>query len=83
MELLQQIRTVLRDALQIGSRADQLTIDSPLLGGLPEFDSMAVISVTTMLEDRFGIAIDDDELSAEVFATVGSLCSFLEQKLQA
>jgi acyl carrier protein len=39
------------------------TLDSRLLGALPEFDSMAVVAVVTMLEDQFGITVADDELS--------------------
>lgn len=83
MDTLARVKTILRDTLNLGDRADKLTADSPLLGGLPEFDSMAVVTVVTMLEDQFGITVADDELSAEVFETVGSLCSFLERKLAA
>jgi acyl carrier protein len=36
-----------------------------------------------MIEDELGITIDDDELSAEIFATVGSLAEFLSQKAAA
>ncbi len=50
---------------------------------MPEFDSMAVVAVVTAIEDEFGIVIDDDELSAEVFATVGSLSDFVGSKLPA
>jgi acyl carrier protein len=70
----------LRDALQLGSRADVLTEHSGLLGTLPEFDSMAVVTVIGLLEDRFGITVNDDELSAEVFETLGSLTQFVAAK---
>ena len=52
-----------------------------LIGAIPEFDSMAVVSVITALEERFGIAVEDDEITAEVFQTVGSLTQFVEGKL--
>jgi acyl carrier protein len=74
---------LLRDALHLGERAGQLTDSSRLLGGIPEFDSMAVVTVITMMEDEFGITVNDDELSAEVFETVGTLTRFLEGKLAA
>ena len=83
MNTLEHIRGVLRATLNLGDRAASLTEASPLLGGLPEFDSMAVVAVVTMLEDELGITVHDDELSAEVFATVGSLCQFVEGKLAA
>ena len=74
---------ILRDTLSLGDRAAALTTDTPLLGGLPEFDSMAVVTVVTMIEDELGVTIDDDDLSADVFATVGSLADFVSQKLAA
>ena len=83
MDHLTRIKSILRDALNLGDRAARLTPDSPLLGGLAEFDSMAVVTVVTMIEDEYGIAIDDDDLSADVFATVGSLAEFVSQKAPA
>lgn len=76
-----QVRSILRDALDLGSRADDLTPSSPLLGGLPEFDSMAVVSVLTALEEKFGFVVHDDEVSADVFETVGTLTEFVKHKL--
>ena len=73
----------MRSALSLGDRADALTESSPLLGGLPEFDSMAVVTVLTLIEDELGITIDDDEISGDVFATVGTLAAFVQKKLSA
>ena len=42
---------------------------------------MAVVNIITALEEHFGIAVDDDEISAEAFETLGSLTRFVEQKL--
>jgi acyl carrier protein len=83
MDNLTRIKTILRDTLNLGDRAARLTAESPLLGGLAEFDSMAVVTVVTMIEDEYGITIDDDDLSADVFATVGSLAEFVLQKAAA
>ncbi len=81
MDTLPRIKAILRDSLSLGARADALTADSGLLGSVPEFDSMAVVTVVTMLEEEFDFSVDDDELSADVFATVGTLNSFVEAKL--
>lgn len=42
---------------------------------------MAVVSVLTAIEEEFGISVDDDEISASIFETVGSLVAFVESKL--
>lgn len=58
-----------------------LEADTLLFGNLPELDSMAVATVLTALEDRFHILIDDDEVSGDLFETVGSLAAFVRGKL--
>jgi acyl carrier protein len=80
MDDLDVIRRILGDALSLGDRAGRLTLESPLLGAIAEFDSMAVVTVVTMLEDELGCSIDDDDLSADVFATVGSLADFVKSR---
>ena len=60
---------------------NNLSASSKLLGSIPEFDSMAVVSIITALEEEFGILIDDDELSADIFSTIGSLAEFVNQKM--
>lgn len=83
MDALPHVKKILRDTLGLGPRAEALTPSSCLLGSLPEFDSMAVLGVVTALEEEFGIRVADDELSAEVFATVGSLADFVARKAAA
>lgn len=80
-DMLDDIREILRNTLQLGDRADLLTAESPLLGAVPEFDSMAVVTVLTMVEEEFGIEIEDDDVSAEVFETVGALAAFVEARV--
>lgn len=81
MSTFERVVAILRDTLQLGDRASALKPESALLGGIPEFDSMAVVTVVTMLEDELGLTVDDDELSADVFATVGTLTDFVGRKL--
>ena len=81
--MIEEVKIILRDTLQLGERADELTATSPLLGSIPEFDSMAVVTVLTMIEDEYDIAIDDDEVSAENFETVGALANFVSRKVRA
>lgn len=80
METIDRLRGVLRDALQLGQRAQGLSENSPLMGAIPELDSMAVVTVLTMIEDQFGFTIADDEITADSFATLGSLLRFVEGK---
>ena len=83
MAVIDGVKQVLGETLQLGSRSDHFTEETPLFGAIPEFDSMAVVTVVTALEERFGIFVEDDEIEAEVFATVGSLTAFVTQKIEA
>jgi acyl carrier protein len=83
MTTIENVRNILKDVLQLGQRADGLEASTSLFGSLPEFDSVAVVTVLTALEDRFGIMIEDDDISAETFETVGNLSAFVDQKLAA
>lgn len=76
------VRTTVGQVLQLGARQDSLTAESPLLGSVPELDSMAVVSLIAALEEQFDIMIDDDEIDASTFATLGSLAAFCERKQQ-
>ena len=81
MQHLEEVKNILCDTLSLGERKTSLKEDSILLGSLPELDSMAVVNVITALEEHFGITVDDDEISASTFETLGSLTRFVEQKL--
>jgi acyl carrier protein len=73
------IKAVLTEVLGLGQRGAALTSETALLGALPELDSMAVATVLTALEERFDLVIDDGDLSAETFETVGSLTAFIAE----
>ena len=55
------VRAVLTRSLQLGTRGGALDRSTPLLGNLPELDSMAVVHVLAALEEHFGIARDEVE----------------------
>jgi acyl carrier protein len=44
---------------------------------------MAVVGIVTSIEEEYGLTIVDDELSADVFETVGSLSRFIAQKTRS
>jgi acyl carrier protein len=78
---LRQVLALLDDTLSLNGRSAAFDRDTALLGALPELDSMAVASVLTGIEEAFGVSIGDDEVDGSVFATVGTLADFIEQKL--
>ena len=77
----QEVKAVLVSVLDIESRAATIQADTQLLGNLPELDSMAVLELIAALEERFGVSIDDEEVTAEAFDTLASLTALVEEKL--
>ena len=75
-----QVIATLRSVLHLDAKRP-LDADSALLGSIAELDSMAVVSIITALEERFGIVVDDDDVDGRTFATVGSLTGFVQGKL--
>lgn len=78
--MLDDVKELLDEAMQLGDQIAAFTAATPLLGSIPEFDSMTVVTVLTLLEERYGFAIDDDEITADTFATLGTLTEFVETK---
>ena len=79
--VIDDVRRIVATTLQLGARANMMNATTALLGAIPELDSMAVVSLITALEEQFGITVEDDEIGADTFETLGSLASFVEQKL--
>lgn len=80
MITLDELKTLVGEVLQIPDRLSGMGENDVLLGGVPEFDSMAVVSVLTVIEENYGVMIDD-EVSAENFETLGTLLQFINSKV--
>lgn len=83
LDVTKEVLRVLDEVLSLNGRTASFTPDTPLLGAIPELDSMAVVTLITTLEDQFGLTVDDDDIDGATFATVGSLADFVTQKLAA
>ena len=79
--MFDEVKKIIGDTLQLQDRVDSLRPETHLLGNLPELDSMAVVTIITTIEDYFGFIVDDDEITAETFDTLGSLVNFVEHKI--
>ena len=80
MSLINEIKTILQEALQL-DEVSGWQESTELLGAVPEFDSMAIVTVLTLAEESFGIMIEDDEVTAEAFETLGSLSNFIAERV--
>jgi acyl carrier protein len=78
-EIEQEIRTFLTEKFLFG-RSEMLSDDLPLLGNV--IDSQGVIELIVFVQERFNIAVDDEEVTTDNFASLKSTVAFIEQKLR-
>lgn len=79
----QAVLQVLEETLGLGGRAAAFDDATPLLGAVPELDSMAVVGVIAALEEHFGFYVGDDDIDGSTFESVGSLTAYVAGKLAA
>ncbi len=76
-----KIKQILIENLSLDQSIDEISDDLLLLGNIPEFDSMAIVSIITAIEEEFAFMADDDDLSADVFESVDSLVAFVAERI--
>ena len=82
MNTLAEVLDLLDDVLALQGRSRQFSAQTPLLGALPELDSMAVTDLLAEMETRWGIIIHDGDIDGQAFETVGSLSAVIEARRQ-
>jgi len=80
LDTAKNVLDVLDEVLSLNGRSAGFSLQTPLLGAIPDLDSMAVVTLVATLEERFGFFVEDDDMDGGVFATVGSLVAFVERK---
>ncbi|MBA6412691.1 acyl carrier protein [Parahaliea sp. F7430] len=80
MDALTLTRHILQTNLQLDA-VSSFQRDTALLGAIPEFNSLTITSILASIEDETGCEIYDDEISGEIFESVGSLADFIEAKM--
>ena len=77
----EELKLLVCSVLGLDSNVNTFEESTVLLGDIPEFDSMAAVSLLTAIEDRFDIVLEDDEVSADIFQTFGTIYKFVSSKL--
>ncbi|MDX5446264.1 MAG: phosphopantetheine-binding protein [Zoogloeaceae bacterium] len=83
LNTLQKVLQLLDEVLALDGRGLRFDVDTPLLGSVPELDSMAVLAVIQEIEIRFGIEVPDDEVDGSSFESVGTVVEFVDRLSRA
>ncbi len=82
MLTIEQVLEVLAKSLPLPETTYEMGEQAPLLGAIPELDSMAITGIIAGLEERFDIVFDDEDLDAGAFQTVGTLHDLIASKME-
>ena len=78
-QLTLEIKQLLIETLSLDITPLEMEDDALLLGDIPEFDSMAIVSIITALEENYQFTSADDELTADVFESITTVVEFVQQ----
>jgi acyl carrier protein len=81
VDALTLAQKLVASCLQLGDQAGQLDGNTQLLGGFPEFNSLTITAIVSSIEDELDCDVDDEEISGEIFETLGTLASFIDGKM--
>ena len=79
---LDQVKSIVVKTLGIEERAESLTKDTGLIDDIPEFDSMAALQVILAIEGHFGITVDSDDVTGDLFENISTLSRFVERHIR-
>jgi acyl carrier protein len=78
--LIKELQVKIIEALDlVDVTPDDIPADEPLIGGKLGIDSIDVLELVMMVERDYGVAIDNQELGAKVFASLKALASFINE----
>jgi acyl carrier protein len=79
-DISDRVKGFIVSELMFEDSAATLTDDTPLLDGV--IDSLGLMQMISFIEEEFDVAIDDAEVTASNFRTVGDIEKLVEQKVQ-
>lgn len=76
---LDEVKSLIGETLGIADRVYAMDASTELMGSLPELDSLAVALVLAAIEQSFGFEVDYSDITIDIFETVGTLTSYVEE----
>ncbi|MFC1460886.1 acyl carrier protein [Verrucomicrobiota bacterium] len=75
-----RIKLVLTRDAMVQMKPDEIESTASLINDIG-LDSIQVLEFVVGLEEEFGISLEDEELSVELFENVNSIAQFIERKI--
>lgn len=82
-DVVQQIKQILADGLQVNVVPNEIPDDYSLLEDGLALDSILIAELIALIENRFGLQFDDRELAVELFDNLSVLAAFVARARDA
>ncbi len=79
--ILARVRTLLQERLDLAADGVALEEDTGLLGQGIGLDSVEVLQLVSGIEEAWDLTIADEDLRREHFATLGTVVTFIQERL--
>ena len=75
--LLTEVKELLSTGLRLDVRPAEIPDDSPIFGEGLGLDSIDALELIVLVEERFQVAIEDEDVGKRAFASVRALVDFI------
>lgn len=79
MEPAEKIKDFIKQEILFEDTSQALNEDTPLLNGV--MDSLGLMQLVAFIEEEYDVEIDDADMTAEHFRTVGDIETLINQKV--
>lgn len=76
-DTIEQLKDLIADKLDINVSREKIDPETPLLEDGLKLDSLAIVELITLSEEKFGIQFGEDDLNMDAFANLRSLASVI------
>lgn len=80
-KLLNELKAKIVEVLNLQDVApDEIDPDEQLVGGRLGIDSIDVLEMVMMIEQDYGVVIDNKELGAQVFVSLNTMAAYIQSQ---
>lgn len=78
---IEKLKVIIADELDVNLKKEEIDDNASLFEGGLGLDSIVIVELISLIEEKFGIEFADTELSPEYFGNLHVLAEFVSQKL--
>ena len=76
---IDHLKHLIAEELDVNIQMAEIEPDAPLLEDGLGLDSIAIVELITLIEEKFAVEFDEDDLDMEAFANVRTLSQWIEK----